>query len=392
MGVIFKVASGNVLMFFLLGFLALLFLNVFVLYYFSKSLADEISLVAENLTEIAEGENVDLDRKLAVISNDELGDLVVAFNKIQQKEKEHICELEEKQAIIIEREQLAQDTLKKLKQLQMQLINQEKLAGIGQLAAGVAHEINTPLGYVSSNIETLKNYIMNYRTMLDTYRNFYKEVCKLYPNQSIPGMNTVYNTENKINIDFINSDITDLFNDVSDGLERISKIVMGLRTFSRVDQQNEFEEYDLNNGIQNTLLVANNEIKYHAKVELFLGDIPNIYANGGQINQVLLNIIINAVHATKSKEDINSSLITVRTYSDERYASCEIEDNGTGIPGNIIGRIFDPFYTTKPVGQGTGLGLSIAYDIIVNKHKGELLVDSKPDAGSKFTVRLPVHR
>jgi len=205
-------------------------------------------------------------------------------------------------------------------------------------------------------------------------------------------MNTVYNTENKINIDFINSDITDLFNDVSDGLERISKIVMGLRTFSRVDQQNEFEEYDLNNGIQNTLLVANNEIKYHAKVELFLGDIPNIYANGGQINQVLLNIIINAVHATKSKEDINSSLITVRTYSDERYASCEIEDNGTGIPGNIIGRIFDPFYTTKPVGQGTGLGLSIAYDIIVNKHKGELLVDSKPDAGSKFTVRLPVHR
>ncbi len=392
MGVIFKVASGNVLMFFLLGFLALLFLNVFVLYYFSKSLADEISLVAENLTEIAEGENVDLDRELAVISNDELGDLVVAFNKIQQKEKEHICELEEKQAIIIEREQLAQDTLKKLKQLQMQLINQEKLAGIGQLAAGVAHEINTPLGYVSSNIETLKNYIMNYRTMLDTYRNFYKEVCKLCPNQSIPGINTVYNTENKINIDFINSDITDLFNDVSDGLERISKIVMGLRTFSRVDHQNEFEEYDLNNGIQNTLLVANNEIKYHAKVELFLGDIPNIYANGGQINQVLLNIIINAVHATKSKEDINSSLITVRTYSDERYASCEIEDNGTGIPENIIGRIFDPFYTTKPVGQGTGLGLSIAYDIIVNKHKGELLVDSKPDVGSKFTVRLPVHR
>ena len=391
-GVIFKVASGNVLMFFLLGFLALLFLNVFVLYYFSKSLAEEISLVAENLTEIAEGENVDLDRKLAVISNDELGDLVVAFNKIQQKEKEHICELEEKQAIIIEREQLAQDTLKKLKQLQTQLINQEKLAGIGQLAAGVAHEINTPLGYVSSNIETLKNYIMNYRTMLDIYRNFYKEVCKLYPDQSIPEMSTVYNTESKINIDFINSDITDLFIDVSDGLERISKIVMGLRTFSRVDQQNEFEEYDLNNGIQNTLLVANNEIKYHAKVELFLGDIPNIYANGGQINQVLLNIIINAVHATKSKEDINSSLITVRTYSDEHYASCEIEDNGTGIPENIVGRIFDPFYTTKPVGQGTGLGLSIAYDIIVNKHKGELLVDSKPDAGSKFTVRLPVHR
>jgi len=393
-GIRFDNSSNKTIIFFIIAFFALLALNIIALYFFSKSISDEISVVARGLIEIAEGDNVDLDRKLAVISNDELGDLVIAFNKIQEKEKENVREMEEKQSIIIEREKLAQDALQKLKQIQTQLIHQEKLAGIGQLAAGVAHEINTPLGFVSSNIETLKSYIMKYRDMLDGYRECYKNIKKLLLGESnaeiINKLEELDNLERKNKFDFINEDITDLFNDVSDGIERISRIVIGLRTFSRVDQQNEFAEYDLNNGIQNTLLVANNEIKYHAKVELVLGDIPTVIANGGQINQVLLNIIINAVHAIKFRDDVNSSLITIRTSSDNSFVVCEIEDNGIGIPENVISRVFDPFFTTKPVGQGTGLGLSIAYDIIVNKHKGKLCVDSKQGSGTKFTIKLPI--
>ena len=167
---------------------------------------------------------------------------------------------------------------------------------------------------------------------------------------------------------------------------------MGLRLFSRVDQQNEFDECDLNEGINNTLTVAQNEIRYYAVVEKDLGDIPMIHANGGQINQVLLNLIVNAVHAIKSKDSGEMGKIKISTGYDDKFVYCCIEDNGEGIAEENMHKIFDPFYTTKSVGQGVGLGLSISYDIITNKHGGELLVRSTKGVGSVFTIKLPIHK
>lgn len=374
----------------ILAFFSLLAINTFALHYFSKSISDEILVVADSLNEIAESENVDADRHLAVISNDELGDLVVAFNKIQEREIKLIREMGKQQSIIIEREKLAQDALEKLKRIQTQMIHQEKLAGIGQLAAGVAHEINNPLGFVSSNIETLEIYVMKYEQMLDTYRNLINMVKNTTKDNLMEEINIINDMEKKNNMGYISDDVINLFTDVKDGINRISNIITGLRLFSRADRLNELSEYDLNIGINNTLLVANNEIKYYANVERELGNIPGIMANGGQINQVLLNIIVNAVHAIKQKNTSGLGLIKIRTYSDSKYVYCEIKDNGTGIPENIINQIFSPFFSTKPVGHGTGLGLSISYDIIVDKHKGELLAENNPEGGAKFTIKLPI--
>lgn len=284
-----------------------------------------------------------------------------------------------------------QKTLEELKLTQDHMIQQEKLAGIGQLAAGVAHEINNPLGFVISNFETLKRYVSKYKEFVDMYRDLKNSFLKSESEKIKTKINNINNFEIKERIDFITEDLEDLFKDTYEGLERISKIIIGLRLFSRVDQQNDYAEYDLNEGIRNTLIVAHNEIKYYAEVEERLQDIPPVYANGGQINQVLLNLIVNAVHAIRSKDTGQLGLIKITTSCDDKYIYCCIEDNGVGIPPENISKIFDPFYTTKSVGKGTGLGLSISYDIIVNKHQGELLVNSIPGAGSRFTVKLPIH-
>jgi len=284
------------------------------------------------------------------------------------------------------------ELVKKLESTQKSLIQQEKMAGIGQLAAGVAHEINNPLGFVMSNFDTLKNYVRKYKRVLDAYRELRNEELNS-GNQNVESkLMNIIEVEKAEKIHFITEDMEDLFRDTSEGLERIAKIIMGLRLFSRVDQQNEFDECDLNEGINNTLTVAQNEIRYYAVVEKDLGDIPMIHANGGQINQVLLNLIVNAVHAIKSKDSGEMGKIKISTGYDDKFVYCCIEDNGEGIAEENMHKIFDPFYTTKSVGQGVGLGLSISYDIITNKHGGELLVRSTKGVGSVFTIKLPIHK
>jgi signal transduction histidine kinase len=191
-------------------------------------------------------------------------------------------------------------------------------------------------------------------------------------------------------IDFILKDIQGLFNESKEGLNRITSIIQNLRDFSRIDHAGEFEESHLNDGINTTLIVARNEIKYDADVKTEFGDLPSVPCNPGQINQVLLNILLNAAQAIKSQEREDKGLITIKTYASENKAVIEIADNGPGIAPDKLSKIFDPFFTTKPAGKGTGLGLSVSYDIIVNKHKGELLVDSTVGEGTKFTIKLPI--
>jgi signal transduction histidine kinase len=334
---------------------------------------------------------IDAERHTLVIVDD-----ITGLKQLQEELKKSNQELE--------------NTLQELKKAQNHLIQQEKLAGIGQLAAGVAHEINNPMGFVMSNFETLKRYFSKYQETLDAYRELKDQLSELgsistqygyegMHNESLnqgskiieSRINNINNIERKENIHFIVDDIEDLFKDTNEGLSRISKIIMGLRLFSRVDQQNEIAKYDLNEGIRNTLIVANNEIKYFADVEENLQNIPLIYADGGQINQVLLNLIVNAVHAIKSKNMEEKGIIKISTGCDDKYVYCSIKDSGVGIPEDNLNKIFDPFYTTKSAGKGTGLGLSISYDIVANKHGGELLVSSVEGEGSEFTIYLPLN-
>lgn len=280
--------------------------------------------------------------------------------------------------------------LDELKLVQEQLVQQEKLAGIGQLAAGVAHEINNPLGYIYSNIETSREYFAKYKKMINFYRNFIVDLPYISSEKLESKIRETRTLERKNGLDFISTDIEDLFDDVEDGLKKISEIVTSLKTFSRADQEKELDEYDLNKGVKNTLMMARNEIKHHARVVEKLSDIPVIKAMGNQIDQVLLNIILNAVHAVRARELSDLGLIIVSTHTSNEWILCNIEDNGIGIEEENIKKIFDPFFTTKATGQGTGLGLSIAYDIIVNKCGGEILVESIPKVKTKFTIKLPV--
>lgn len=282
------------------------------------------------------------------------------------------------------------DALEKLKYTQSQLVQQEKLAAIGQLAAGVAHEINNPLGFVMSNVETLEKYSIRLKEVLEKYAGLKGVVKEADIEEAMRVLNEIGELEKRYHVDLITEDLKTLLDDTNDGLSRISKIVLGLRIFSRVDNQDKMTDYDLNAGIENTILVANNEIKYYADIEKNLGDIPLVALSGNQINQVLLNIVINAVHAIKERQDGQRGLIKIFSYMDSGYICCDIEDNGTGIPEENLNRIFDPFFTTKPVGQGTGLGLSISYDIIVNKHGGEINVKGTPGKGAVFSIKLPV--
>ncbi|MFZ5967112.1 MAG: PAS domain-containing sensor histidine kinase [Bacillota bacterium] len=278
-----------------------------------------------------------------------------------------------------------------LKETQSKLVQQEKLAGIGHLAAGIAHEINNPLGFVLSNFGTLNKYIQVYQEILRLYKEC-KADAKLEANGSlVRRLEAIEKIERERQLTFIEEDLMDLLEDSKEGLYRISEIVKGMRSFSRIDHSEKIGEYSLNEGIRTTLIVAKNEIKYYAETREELGDIPEISGFGSQINQVLLNIILNGVYAIRQKQMDELGTIYIKTYHDQQYVYCLIEDNGTGIAEENLESIFNPFFTTKPVGEGTGLGLSIAYDIIVNKHKGDIGVESKIGVGTEFIIKLPIN-
>jgi signal transduction histidine kinase len=265
----------------------------------------------------------------------------------------------------------------KLKNAQSQLLQSEKMAAVGQLAAGVAHEINNPVGFVSSNLHTLKNY---------TEQLFLMEQADAKAVQALEPLDPVRieveRAHKEAQIEYLRQDIADLLAESSDGLSRVRKIVADLKNFSHVDD-GEWQDVDLNQGLESTLHVAWNELKYKAKVVRDFGDIPFVHCIPGQINQVFLNLLINAVHAIQE-----SGVITLRTRHDGDFVTVEVEDTGSGIPAEIKERIFEPFFTTKPVGKGTGLGLSISWEI-VQRHKGTITVQSEVGHGTLFQVKLP---
>lgn len=287
----------------------------------------------------------------------------------------------------IERETLRhqRDSQKKLVmkigKMRDQLLESEKMASIGQLAAGVAHEINNPIGYVSSNFGTLKKYIADIFDIIDIYEKLESESAEM----SDIG-EAVTEIKHKVDYEYIKKDIVDLLGESNEGIDRVRKIVQDLKDFSHVDEQ-EWQWANINEGINSTLNIVNNELKYKAEVIKELGDIPNVECIASQLNQVFMNLFVNAAHAIK-----DSGIIRIRTRKlDDDMIVVEVTDNGRGIKQADLKNIFNPFFTTKPVGKGTGLGLSLSYSII-QKHNGRIEVKSKEGVGTKFTICLPVRQ
>ena len=277
---------------------------------------------------------------------------------------------------------------KRQKEIQLQILQSEKMASIGQLAAGVAHEINNPTGFVSSNLKTLSDYQNDITKLIQQYRKLITDLRDIiakgdFHSSIIKQVEQISALETEIDVDFILDDIKDLIKDCKEGTERIKKIVLDLKDFAHPGED-KIQTTDINKGIESTLNVVWNELKYKAAVAKDYGDLPRVQCYPQQLNQVFMNILVNAAQAIKKRGEIR-----VSTRSDNGYVEIKISDTGSGIPKENLPKIFDPFFTTKKVGKGTGLGLNVAYNII-KKHKGTIDVESELGKGTAFTIRIPV--
>ena len=269
-------------------------------------------------------------------------------------------------------------TGQRLGEAQSHLLQADKMASVGQLAAGVAHEINNPIGYVYSNLGTLEKYVQNTFNLLDQYElaeNSITDVAVLAKLKA---------AKDQLDIAYLKEDLRTLMAESKDGITRVKSIVQNLKDFSHVDAKDEWHYTDLHAGLNSTLNIVNNEIKYKAAVIREFGQLPQVECLASQLNQVFMNLLVNASHAIEEH-----GTITIRTGTGKDEVWVAVSDTGKGIPPENIKKIFDPFFTTKPVGQGTGLGLSLSYGII-QKHQGRIEVQSEVGIGTTFRVWLPV--
>ncbi|MDY6951781.1 MAG: response regulator [Thermodesulfobacteriota bacterium] len=274
------------------------------------------------------------------------------------------------------------------KKAQAQLLHSEKMASVGQLAAGVAHEINNPTGFVSSNLRTLADYQKDIVGLMEQYQKLVTMLDDEATKKGVsPGIGEqrkrIEGLEKEIDVQFIVDDVMDLIEDCQEGTARIKKIVLALKDFAHPGED-KVQTADINKGLESTLNVVWNELKYKAKVSKEYGEIPPVKCYPHQLNQVFMNLLVNAAQAMDKQGEIKIS-----TRPHNGHVEISIADNGKGIAEENLSRIFDPFFTTKDVGKGTGLGLNMAYNII-KKHEGTIDVESTVGKGTRFTVRIPV--
>jgi PAS domain S-box-containing protein len=268
-------------------------------------------------------------------------------------------------------------TNSRLEEAQNQLLQSEKMASIGQLAAGVAHEINNPIGFVSSNLGSLRGYVEPVFSLLALLKRLSPATLPAELSAELERVDA------KVDLDFVQEDLPQLLNESEEGLSRVKKIVQDLKDFSRVDHA-DWQDADLNAGLESTLNVVMNEVKYKAEVRKDFGALPPVRCIAAQLNQVFMNLIVNAAHAIPDRGTIS---LTTRAEND--WVCVEVADTGSGMTEEVKRRIFEPFFTTKPVGKGTGLGLSLSFSI-VQKHGGRIEVDSEPGVGTRFRVWVPM--
>ncbi len=312
--------------------------------------------------------------------------------EMEQMEKVQI--LKQSESLIIKQNEMLEEKVKKrteeleetlhnLQNTQTQLVNQEKMASLGQLTAGIAHEINNPINFVSSNITPLKRDIKDILEVIEAYR------AKGQAEFSESTQTHLKNLEEDLEFDYLLKEIDQLLKGMEDGAKRTVEIVRGLRLFSRVDEQ-DVKKVDIHDGINSTLILLNSAMGGNIQVIRNYGDIPMVECLAGKINQVFMNIMTNAIHALlDSPQKPASPTLQITTDRVGDYVRIQIEDNGPGMPEAVKQRIFEPFFTTKVVGKGTGLGLSIVYTIIEN-HKGALEVRSSEGKGTNFIITLPI--
>ena len=289
-----------------------------------------------------------------------------------------------------------EQTLKELQQAQVQIVQSEKMSSLGQLVAGVAHEINNPVNFIHANLEPIGEYSDSLLSVISSYQTHYPE--------------PVAAIEEEIedaDIDFIKEDFPKILNSMQVGTDRIRQIVLSLRNFSRSDEQG-LKSVDIHEGLESTLLILQHRIKENSDfsaiaIERDYGDLPKVDCYPGQLNQVFMNLLANAIDALDEAADAETSdgqrsrergTISLRTSvfqeANAHWVEVSISDDGLGMPEEVQSRIFDAFYTTKPVGKGTGMGLSISHTVVTKKHEGKLLCQSAPGKGCEFVIQLPV--
>ncbi len=366
-----------------------------------------ITLPIKNLTKFAEAttRKSKFDLQTPITANDELGVLGNSLNQLIIRVKDLLkeqAEAQEKLAFysqsleqkVQERTQKLEQTLNQLQSTQAQLIQREKMSSLGQLVAGIAHEINNPVNFIHGNIEYTKDYLQDLLKLVEVYQ-------KEYPNPT----EVIEEEIENIDLEFLQEDLPNILNSMETGSERIREIVKSLRTFSRLDEA-EYKKIDLHENIESTLMIIQNRLKAkpnrcEIKVVKDYGKLPLVECYAGQLNQVFMNLFINAIDALEEKivkniEKINDKeftnpLISVSTESlNSQRIAIHIADNGLGMTEEIRQKMFNPFYTTKPVGKGTGLGLAISYQVVVDRHHGELMCFSTPGKGTEFIIQIPI--
>ncbi|MBA1429655.1 MULTISPECIES: ATP-binding protein [Pseudomonas fluorescens group] len=283
--------------------------------------------------------------------------------------------------LVEQRTQALQLEINERKHLESQLVQSEKLASLGQLAAGVAHEINNPVGFISSNLSTLESYFNQLQQMLEAYQHSETLIAQQDARNRLEALRT------GLELDFLREDIPVLIRESKDGIGRVVQIVKDLKNFSRVDNDQTWQFANLQHGIDSTLNIVASELKYKADVIKHYTPLPDIECLASQLNQVVMNLVINAAQAMGPER----GTITISNGVDGDTIWLEVADNGCGIAADTVQKIFDPFFTTKPVGEGTGLGLSLSYGI-VKKHRGDISVISEPGKGTTFRVVLPIRQ
>jgi two-component system, NtrC family, sensor kinase len=323
-----------------------------------------------------------------------LGSLFVLLNlKLYHKTLKQLLATRVSQEVYRQAQVATETTLIELQKAQAQLIQSEKMSSLGQIVAGVAHEINNPVSFIHGNLKYIEQYTQVILRLIQLYHQFFPDP----PTE-------IQNELDAIDIDFLKSDVTKILQSMNVGTTRIKDIVLSLRNFSRLDQA-EFKAVDIHEGIDSTLLILSHRFKAsstHREILLIkeYEVLPKVECYAGHLNQAFMNILANAIDAidelslqqNSEKIEGNSGRITIRTSMVEQFIEIAIADNGCGITESIQGQIFDPFFTTKPIGKGTGMGLSISYQIICNKHHGQLTFFSIPGKQTEFVIQIPIQQ
>ncbi|NJO58176.1 MAG: HAMP domain-containing protein [Richelia sp. RM2_1_2] len=374
-------------------------LAIILAYYTTKTITKPIKILTETAEEITKKSNFDL--QIPVTTNDEVAVLTNSLNQLiirvkyllkEQRDAREKLEFynQSLETTVKERTQNLEDTLKELQYTQTQLIQKEKMSSLGQLVAGIAHEINNPVNFIHGNLEYTKDYLEDLLHLVELYQSE-------YPNPTEVIQEEIENVE----LEFLQEDLPNILSSMQTGSERIREIVLSLRTFSRLDEA-DYKKVDIHESMESTLMILKSRLKETPKrceIEVIknYGKLPLVECYAGQLNQVFLNLLVNAIDVLEEKLYINRNnpfvtpqiTISTKLLNSQRIA-IHIVDNGLGMTEEVREKMFNPFYTTKPVGKGTGLGLAISYQVIVDRHHGELNCLSELGKGTEFIIEIPV--